>query len=329
MGRVNHRKNRLRGGRLQILGDHGLALANLASLTLFANRVVAHAANPVVGMVVVPAVGAGDGVGAGGLAVLPGLMVDVVLGTLHAFFAVVFFSVVSSTLAAADLAGGMDLVSVLPAPCALDHVDLLRPPVHSALSVEEGDGPFGELRDSLLLVIGDGERHVGGGLVVVLSGAWSSGPVWAFHEDCVGEEGVCGTQFGLKVTLGNRDEVSMGGTGVLVSDSALVCDPSALGTFLMTTLDHLTALWNEVLGSVWPLQTTPRMVALAFSICASTESWVKYMERLKNWVHSAELARMFRLAQVRLISDTMTWMGMAVPLVGLSRCPIRSVYLLP
>ena len=69
MGRVNHRKNRLRGGRLQVLGDHGLALANLASLMLFANRVVVHAANPVVGVVVVPAVGAGDGVGAGGLAI--------------------------------------------------------------------------------------------------------------------------------------------------------------------------------------------------------------------------------------------------------------------
>ena len=35
---------------------------------------------------------------------------------------------------------------------------------------------------------------------------------------------------------------------------------------------------------------------------------------------------MFRLAQVQLIFDMMTWMGMAVPLVGLSRCLIWSVY---
>ena len=169
-----------------------MALANLASLTLFTNRVVSHAANPVVGVVVVSAVGTGDGVGAGGLAVLPGLVVDVVFGALHALLAVVLFRVVASALAASDLAGGMDLIAVFPASRALDHVDLLRPPVHSALGVEEGDGSFGELRDSLLLVVGDGERHVGGGLVVVLGGAWSSGPVWAFHEDRVGEEGVCG-----------------------------------------------------------------------------------------------------------------------------------------
>ena len=206
-----------------------MALANLASLTLFANRVVAHAANPVVGMVVVPAVGAGDGVGAGGLAVLPGLMVDVVLGALHALLAVVFLCVVASALAAADLAGGVDLVAVFPAPRALDHVDLLRPPVHSALGVEEGDGPFGEFRDSLLLVVGNGERHVGFGLVVVLGRAGSSSPVWAFHEDRVSEEGVCGAKFGLEVALGDRDKVSVGGTGVLVSDSALVCNPSAFG----------------------------------------------------------------------------------------------------
>ena len=157
MGRVNHRKNRLRGGRLQVLGDHGLALANLASLTFFANRVVAHAANPVIGMVIVPAVGAGDGMGAGGLAVLPGLMVDVFLGALHALFAVVLLGVVASALAASDLAGWVDFVSILPASCALDHVDLLRPPVHSALGVEEGDGPLGEFGDPLLLVVGDGE----------------------------------------------------------------------------------------------------------------------------------------------------------------------------
>ena len=136
MGRVNHKKNRLRGGRLQVFGDHGLALANLASLTLFADHIVAHAVNPVISVVVVSAVGAGDGVGAGSLAVLPGLMVDVVLGALYVLLAVVLFGMVASTLTASDLAGGMDFVSILPAPCALDHVDLLCPPVHSALSVE-------------------------------------------------------------------------------------------------------------------------------------------------------------------------------------------------
>ena len=45
--------------------------------------------------------------------VLPGLVVDVVLGTLRAFLTVVFLSMMASTLAAADLASGMDLVSVL------------------------------------------------------------------------------------------------------------------------------------------------------------------------------------------------------------------------
>ena len=118
-----------------------MALANLASLMLFANRVVVHAANPVVGVVVVPAVGAGDWVGAGGLAVLSGLMVDVVFGALYALLVVVLFGVVASTLAVADLAGGVDLVSVFPAPCALDHVDFLRPPVHSALGVTGDKGP--------------------------------------------------------------------------------------------------------------------------------------------------------------------------------------------
>ena len=134
-----------------------MALANLASLTLFADHIVAHAVNPVISVVVVSAVGARDGMGAGGLAVLPGLVVDVVLGTLYAFLAVVFLRVVASALSASDLAGRMDLVAVLPAPRALDHVDLLRPPVHSALGVEEGDGPFGEFGDPLLLVVRDGE----------------------------------------------------------------------------------------------------------------------------------------------------------------------------
>ena len=136
-----------------------MALANFASLTFFANSVVVHAANPVVGMVVVPAVGAGDGVGAGGLAVLPGLVVNVVLGALYALLAVVFLSMVASALSATDLAGGVNLVSVFPAPRALDHVDFLRPPVHSALGVEEGDGSFGEFGDSLLLVVGSCGNH--------------------------------------------------------------------------------------------------------------------------------------------------------------------------
>ena len=136
MGRVNHKKNRLRGSCLQVFGDHGLALVNLASLTLFADCIVAHAVNPVISVVVVSAVGTEDGVGAGSLAVLPGLMVDVVLGALYVLLAVVLFGMVAPALTASDLAGGMDFVSVLPAPCALDHVDLLCPPVHSALSVE-------------------------------------------------------------------------------------------------------------------------------------------------------------------------------------------------
>ena len=167
--------------------------------------------------------------GAGGLAVLPGFVVDVILGALHALLAVVFLGVVASALAASDLAGGMDFVSVFPAPRALNHVDLFGPPVHAALSVEEGDGSLGEFGDSLLLVVGDGERHVGSGLVIVLGGAWSSGPVGAFHEYRVGEEGVCGAELGFEVALGDGDKVSMGGAGVLVSDSALVCHPSAFG----------------------------------------------------------------------------------------------------
>ena len=78
-------------------------------------------------------------------------------------------------------------------------------------------------------MVGDGERHVGGGLVVILGGAGSSGPVGAFHEDCVGEEGVCCSELCLEVALGDGDEVSMGGAGVLILDSAFVCYPSAFG----------------------------------------------------------------------------------------------------
>ena len=206
-----------------------MALANLASLMLFANHVIMHAANPVVGMVVVPAVGTGDGVGTGGLAVLSGLVVDVILGTLYTLLAVVFLGVLAFTLAALDLAGWVNFVSVFPAPRALDHVDLLRPPVHLALSIEEGDWSFGELGDSLLFVVWDRERNVGCGLVVILGGAGSSGPVRSFHEHSVSEEGVGGAKFSLKVALGDRDEVSVRGTSVLVVDSTFVCDPFAFG----------------------------------------------------------------------------------------------------
>ena len=152
---------------------------------------VAHAADSVVGVVVVHAVRAGDGVGADGEAFLPVLVVDVGLGALRALLAVVSFLVVTSTLAAPDLASGVDLVSVFPAPCTLDHVDLLDPLGHAALCEEEGDGAFGEFGDPLFAMVGDCERHVGSGLVVVWCGAWPSGPVWAFHEGSVGEEGVC------------------------------------------------------------------------------------------------------------------------------------------
>ena len=69
-------------------------------------------------------------------------------------------------------------------------------------------------------MVRDCERHVGCGLVVVLGGARSSGLVKAFYEDSVGEEGVCSMQFGFKISLGDRDEVSMGGSCVLVTDSA-------------------------------------------------------------------------------------------------------------
>jgi len=117
-------------------------------------------------------------------------MVDVGFGTLHAFLAVVGFLMVSSALAASDLAGGVDLVSEFPAPHVLDHVDFLDPFGHAALGEEEGDGLFGELRDTLLSVVGDHKRHVGGGFFIVWHGAWPTGPVWAFHEGGVGEEGV-------------------------------------------------------------------------------------------------------------------------------------------
>ena len=57
-----------------------MALANLALLTFFAH----HVADPVVRVVVVPTVCARDGVAVDRLAVLPGLMVDVSFGALHA-----------------------------------------------------------------------------------------------------------------------------------------------------------------------------------------------------------------------------------------------------
>ena len=96
-----------------------MALANLASLTLFADGVVAHAADLIVGVVVVAAVGAGDGMRAGSETVLPGLVVDVGLGALDAFLAVVYFLMVASALATSDLAGWVDFVSVFPAPGTL------------------------------------------------------------------------------------------------------------------------------------------------------------------------------------------------------------------
>ena len=81
-----------------------MALANLVSLTLFADCMVSHAADSVIRVVVVPAVSAGDGVGTDGEAFLLVLMVDVGLGVLRTLLAVFGFLVLSSTLAASDLA---------------------------------------------------------------------------------------------------------------------------------------------------------------------------------------------------------------------------------
>ena len=99
---------------------------------------VAHAADLVVRVVIVAAVGAGDGVRAGSETVLPSFVVDVRLGALGAFLAMVCFLMVASALAASDLAGWVDLVSVFPASGTLDEVDLLDPSGHTALSVDTG-----------------------------------------------------------------------------------------------------------------------------------------------------------------------------------------------
>ena len=206
-----------------------MASANLASLTLFADRVVSHATSFVVGVVVPATVGAADGVGADRLAVLPGLLVDVVLGAFATLLVVVFLVVLASALAASDRASRVYFVPELPAACALNQVDLLRPSVHSALGVEESDGTLGELGYSFLLVVGDGERDVGGSLVVVWGGSWTACPVGAFHEDGVGEEGVCVAEFRLEIFLGDRDEGPVWCSSILITDTIGVGDPLPLG----------------------------------------------------------------------------------------------------
>jgi len=206
-----------------------LASANLASLTLFADRVVPHATGFVVGVVVSHTVGTADGVGADRLAVLPGLLVNIVLGALATLLVVVLLIVLAPALAASDRASRVYLVSELPTTRALDQVDLLRPPVHPALGVEQGDGTLGELCHSPLLVVGDGERDVGSSLVVVWGGSWSACPVGAFHEDGVGEEGVCIAEFRLEIFLGDRDEGPVRCSSILITDTIGVGDPLPLG----------------------------------------------------------------------------------------------------